>query len=109
MVFVSIEDFYEKAEKCRVLTRQEELEAAVRMKNGELSARESLIESYLPMAANHVKHLHKDMQNLSLAMYCVAALEKAVDSFDFLQDSETFIHRLSWHLRNATAKYIADH
>lgn len=29
-------------------------------------------------------------------------------SFDFLQDSETFAHRLSWHLRQAVIKYIVD-
>ena len=109
MVFVSIEDFYEKTKNCRVLTRQEELDCALRMKEGDKSARESLIASYLPVTANHIKHLQKDMQTLSMAMYCAAALENAVDSFDFLQNSETFTHRLSWHLRNATVKYIAEH
>ena len=109
MIFISIEDFYKKAEKCVVLTRQEELERAQRMKEGDVAARSQLIESYLPMTAHHVQRAKKEMQTLSLALYCVDALEKAVDSFNFLQDSETFSHRLSWHLRNATAKYIAEH
>ena len=107
MVFISIEDFYEKAEKCIVLTRQEELECAQRMKQGDGAARARLIESYLSMTARHVQRAKPEMQTLSLALYCVDALEKAVDSFNFLQDSETFTHRLSWYLRNATAKYIA--
>ncbi len=109
MVFVSIEDFYEKAEKCRVLTRQEELECARRMQEGDEEARRRMIQSYLPMTAHHVKRAKPEMQTLSLALYCADALEKAVDSFDFFQDSETFTHRLSWYLRNATVKYIAEH
>lgn len=109
MVYMSIEDFFEKAEKCQVLTRQEELDAAQHMKEGNPDARERLMESYLPMTAQHIKRAKAELQTLGLAIYCVNALEKAVDSFDFFQESETFTHRLSWHLRNATAKYIADH
>ena len=108
MVFVSIEDFFEKAGKCQVLTRQEELECAEAMKLGDGAARTQLIESYLPMTAGYVKRARPEMQTLSMAVYCVSALEKAVDSFNFFQDSETFTHRLSWYLRNAATKYITD-
>lgn len=31
-------------------------------------------------------------------MTCLQAPEKAMDSFDFLQDSELFSHRLNWLL-----------
>ena len=107
MIFIRIDDFYDKAEKCIVLTRREELDFAQRMQQGDETARAKLIESYLPMTARHVQRAKPEMQTLSLALYCVDALEKAVGSFNFLQDSETFTHRLSWYLRNATAKYIA--
>ena len=109
MVYVSIEDFYTKASSCRILNRQEERACAERMKAGDGNARQQLMQSYLPMTAQHVKRMKPDLQTLSHALYCVDALEKAVDSFDFFQDSETFTHRLSWYLRNATTKYIADH
>ena len=109
MLYVSIEDFYEKAELCRILTRQEELEYAEKMKEGDGAARRQLIQSYLPTTARHIKRSKPNMQTLSHALYCVDALEKAVDCFNFFQDSETFAHRLSWYLRNATAKYIAEH
>ena len=46
------------------------------------------------------------MQNLGLVLYCMQALEKAADSFDFLQDSEPFLHRLNRYLRQATVDYI---
>lgn len=109
MIFISIEDFYEKAASCRILTRPEEIEYAKRMAQGDADARERIIESYLPMTASHVKRAKPEMQTLSMALYCVNALEKAVDSFNFLQESETFAHRLSWYLRNAAVKYIAEH
>ena len=106
MIFISIDDFYEKASKCRVLTREEEIACAKRMKDGDLSAREQLIESYTPMAANHVKRAKPHLQQMGLAVYCMQALEKAVDSFDFMTESETFAHRLNWRLRQATVDYI---
>lgn len=106
MVFISVDDFFEKAKYCQVLTRQEEIECATRMKDGDLQAREQLIQSYTPMVAGHIKHLKPHMQQLSLVMNCMQAMEKAVDSFDFLQDSETFTHRLSWWLRQTVTEYI---
>ena len=107
MLFVSLEAFYEKAASCRRLTRQEELECAERMAKGDAAARQQLIESYLPMVAARVKRASGQMRSLTLALYCVDALEKCVDTFHFQQDSETFTHRLSWALRQAVTRYIA--
>ena len=106
MVYISVEDFLEKAGTCVKLTRQQELECALAMKSGAVDARERLIESYIPMVAGHIKHMKGSLQSLGMVMYCMQALEKAVDSFDFLQDSETFSHRLSWYLRQAAVGYI---
>ena len=106
MLFLSLEDFYEKANSCSRLSREEEIECAKQMATGNADARERLIQSYLPMTAAHVRHAIPRMQTLGLALYCYQALEKAVDSFHFLQDSETFAHRLSWYLRQATTGYI---
>ena len=106
MIYISIEDFYEKAGLCRVLSRQEEIEYAVKMKNGDTAAREQLIQSYTPMVADHIRHAKPHMQSLGLVLFCMQALDKAVDSFDFLQDSESFSHRLSWYLRQAVVRYI---
>ena len=107
MVFISVDDFCEKAKHCQVLTRQEEIECAKPIKEGDMAAREQLIHSYIPMVAGHIKHLKPHMHQLGLVMHCMQALEKAVDSFDFLQDSETFTHRLSWWLRQTVTEYIA--
>lgn len=106
MVFTSAEDFYAKVSACKILTRQEEIECAKQMKNGDPLAQEKLIQSYLPIVARHIKRRQPHMQTLGLILYCVHALEKAVNSFDFLQDSEPFSHRLNWWLRQATTEYI---
>ena len=106
MIYIGIEDFYEKAAACQRMTREEEVECAKKMLNGDKEAREQLIQSYIPMVAGHIKRAKPDLQQLGLVIYCVRALEKAVDFFDFLQDSETFTHRLSWYLRQATMDYM---
>ena len=106
MVFVSIEDFFKKAASCKMLSRQEELEYAAAMKNGDTDAREKLIQGYIPMVSSHIKHAKPQMQTLGLVMYCMTALEKSVDSFNFMQESETFSHRLSRALRQAVVGYM---
>lgn len=105
MLFVSKEDFFSKVSSLRKMTREEERECARRMQSGDQSAREQLIQSYLPLVAAHIKRQPEHLQCLGLVIYCVHATAKAVDSFNFLQDSETFTHRLSWYLRNAVAAY----
>lgn len=106
MIFVSAEDFYEKAASCKVLTREEEIRCAQAMQAGDAAAREKLIQSYLPMVAGRFRRADPGTQTLGLALYFCSYLERAVDSFDFLQDSEPFSHRLSWYLRQAHASYL---
>lgn len=108
MIYISVNDFLEKARSCSAMGRQEEIECARRMKNGDTLARERLIRSYLPMVASYIARIPPHLQSLELILYCQQALEKATDTFNFFQNSEPFSHRLSWHLRNATAKYIAN-
>lgn len=106
MVYVSIDDFRQKAALCRRLSRQEEFDCAAAMKAGDDVARARLIESYTPMVAGYVGRAPSHMQSLGLALYYLQALEKAVDSFDFTQEREPFSHHLSRWLRQATARYI---
>ena len=107
MVYITVEDFYSHAASCTRLSRDEEKQCAQRMKNGDETARRQIVESYLPMVAGHIKHTNNIKINLSLALYSISGLEKAVDSFDFMQDSESFAHRLGWVLRQTTVAYIA--
>ena len=107
MVYITVEDFYSHVANCTRLSRDEEKQCAQRMKNGDETARRQIVESYLPMVAGHIKHTNNIKNKLSLALYCISGLEKAVDSFDFMQDSESFAHRLGWVLRQTTVAYIA--
>ena len=108
MIYITVDDFYKKTSKCMRLSRQEEIECAKQMKLGDASARTRLVESYLPMVAAVVKRAPKQMQTLRLVLLCESELEKAVDSFNFLQEGETFAHRLSWHMRQVITKCIVD-
>ena len=106
MVYITIEDFYKRADSCKRLTREEEIECAMRMKSGDETARQQLVESYIPVVAGFIKRYGKESGSLYLALSCEQMLKKQVDSFDFLQDSETFAHRLNWYLRNAFSAYL---
>lgn len=108
MLYLSAEDFLEKTKGLVPLSREQERALAERMKAGDDEAREMLLAGYLPQVAGHIRAQSASLRSLELVMRCCAALEKAVDSFDFLQDSETFTHRLSWALRQTVTAYIAD-
>ena len=105
MLIYDLEEFYEKAAQCRRLTREEEKECALRMPDPE--ARSRLVENYLPMVAGRIRMLSPELQTLYMAHCCVQALEQCVDGFNFQQDREAFVHRLSWALRQAVTKGIA--
>lgn len=108
MLYISADDFFEKTRRISPLSREEERVLAEKMKAGDSQARERLIAGYLPHVAGHIRQLPEQYHTLALVMRSCRALEKAVDSFDFLQDSETFSHRLSWWLRQTTVAYIAE-
>lgn len=48
MVYISVNDFLEKVRGIEALSRSEEVECAKRMKEGDIAARERLIQGYLP-------------------------------------------------------------
>lgn len=108
MLYLSAEDFLEKTKLLVPLRREEERALAEKMKAGDREAREALITGYLPHAAGHIRALPARYHTLELVVRCCRAVEKAVDSFDFFQDSETFSHRLSWALRQTVTRYIAE-
>ena len=108
MLFISFEDFVNKACGLEKLTVEKAEKLYIAMKKGDESARKALIEGYLYLVKGHLLRLNPEMRTLRHVMECVSALEKAVDSFNFSTKSETFAHRLSFYLRNATTKYIAE-
>ena len=109
MLFYCKEDFYARSAKSRKLSRKSEKECALMMKQGDATAREKIIISYLPAVAAYVRKMPARMQTYALICRFVAALEKAVDTFDFLQDNEAFLHRLSFVLRKESVSHIAEY
>lgn len=108
MLFISVEDFFSQAKAISRLRREEEKTLARQMADGGQDARDRLIRGYLPLVATVVRRWPKNLQTLHTVYACIAALEKGVDTFNFLQDGETFAHHLSWRLRQCLTRAIAD-
>ncbi len=106
MLFISVEDFFERAKSATRLTREEEKQCAQAMAES-TEARERLICSYLPQVAACIKRAPQKIQTLQTVYTCIASLEKGVDSFNFLQDGESFSHHLSQRLRQCITRCIA--
>ena len=84
MLFMQPQEFFDKAASVPGLGREEELACARAMAAGDESARRRLVEGYLPMVAGVIRRLTEGEQSLELIYRCCAALEKAVDGFNFL-------------------------
>ena len=108
MLYLNVQDFFDKTADLTILSREDERKLFLEWVHGDTTARSRIIEGYLPMVAGHIRHCKQPLQTLNLVYGCLQALEHAVDSFDFLQDSEPFSHRLSWYLRQATVRCIVD-
>ena len=107
MLFISAEDFFAQASKAPRLTREEERQLAREMGQN-AAARERLIKSYYPMVASHIRRAPRELHTLRTVYVCLKSLEEGVDHFNFLQDSETFTHHLSWRMRQCITRCIAD-
>ena len=108
MLFISVEDFFQKVHNTTRLSRTYEKDLALKMKAGDTEARQTIVDSYLPMVASYIRHSPKELQTLETIYSCICSLEKGVDSFNFLQDSETFTHHLSWRLRQCISRCLVD-
>lgn len=108
MIYLSIQDFYEKASKAVRLTREEEKRFAVMKNEGDEEARAAIVSNYLPFVAALIRRQPKENQRLHTVYACIKVLDKAVDEFNFLQDHETFSHHLSIRLKNCLIKCYVD-
>lgn len=107
-LFISVDDFFQKVRDVIRLSRNDEKKYALKMKEGDAEARQAIVNSYLPMVASHIHRSPKELQILETIYSCILSLEKGVDSFNFLQDSETFTHHLSWRLRQCITMCLVD-
>ncbi|MBE6591309.1 MAG: hypothetical protein E7646_04645 [Ruminococcaceae bacterium] len=108
MMFLSVEDFFNKTQSIKLLSRDEQAHLAARMRNNDPEARQMLIEAYLPVVAAHIKRAPKALCTLHTLYTCIDSLEKGVDSFNFLQEGESFTHHLSWRMRQCITRCLAE-
>lgn len=108
MLFISVEDFFSQVQALPRLSREEEIVFAQQMAKGDKAARDKLVQGYLYMAAAYVHRAPENIRTLSTVYACIASVEKGVDSFNFLQEGETFVHHLSWRLRQCITRCIAE-
>lgn len=107
-LFISVDDFFQKVRSVTRLSRADEKDLALKMKDGDAEARQAILNSYLPVVASYIRRSPKELQTLETIYSCVRSLEKGVDGFNFLQDSETFTHHLSWRLRQCITRCLVD-
>ena len=108
LLFTDAKDFFTKAAAAERLSRESEKACAQRMAQGDSEAREKIILSYLPAVAAFAKRKSRGKCSLELIYRLIASLEKAVDSFDFAQEREAFLRRLTLAMKKALTEYIAD-
>lgn len=108
MLFISVEEFFAQAGAVPRLSREEEICLAKKMAEGDQTARETLVRSYFSVVAGVLRRGPEEIRTLRTVYDCIAELEKGVDTFHFQQDGETFLHHLSWRLRQCITRAIAN-
>jgi len=78
MLFISIDDFFQKAFNMTRLSREDEKKAALKMKENDAAARQAIINSYLPMVAGYIQRWPKTLQTLDTVYRCILSLEQGV-------------------------------
>lgn len=108
MLFISVDDFLQKARDVIRLSRNDEKKLSLEMESASVDDRKAIVNSYLPMVVSYIRCSPKELQTLETIYSCVCSLKKGVDSFNYLQDSETFTHHLSWPLRQYIKRCLVD-
>ena len=108
MVFTSPEDFYDKVSCFEKITREEEREIAARMRMGDTEAFLRIKNNYLIYVAAYIRRLPGELATVALIYKCICELDKEIERFDFLNDGESFSHRLGTVLRRTVTAHIAE-
>lgn len=108
MFYTCADDFFRHASSLERIAREDEIKYARLMNEGDSFARQAIVDSYIPVVAARVKRLPKEYRSLEIIYRCLDVLEKAVDTFNFLQDGETFLHTLCVRLNPMINRYFAE-
>lgn len=104
----SVKMYYKEIGKVPLLTRQEEIELAERVAQGDLEAKQLLISANLRLVVSVAKHfVAKNMNILDLIQEGNIGLHKASEKFDPSRGFK-FSTYATWWIRQAITRAIAD-
>ena len=104
----SVKSFLKDIGKIPLLSAEEEIKLAERMKNGDEAAKNRLIEANLRLVVSIAKkYSRRGMQLLDLIQEGNMGLIKAVDKFDYTKGFK-FSTYATWWVRQAITRAIAD-
>ena len=108
MLFKTPKEFFDTAESVRRITRDEELDLAKRMREGDdASAKDELITAYLPVLASYIRRYSREPSE-EFIRRAVETLTDAVSGFDFRVENPTFVNFLRGRMRSLVTELIAD-
>lgn len=115
MLYKSVDDFYRHIANLKIanpkrLSREEEKEYAIRMKEGDEEAYQALIDSYLPVLGSYLKR-YTHTPSLDMIYRGLEVLNTALRTYNFLHESTSpnvnFACYLSDKVRRTMTRYIA--
>lgn len=107
MLYTCADDFFKHAAEMKQLTREEEKELASKMQQGDEDAKNSLINSYLPILASYIKR-YTAQPSLQIIYLGIETLRTSIENYNFQFKNPTFSKYLGNNIRQMMAKYIAN-
>lgn len=108
MLYISPEEFYKQIATKTRLSKEEEIEYANNMRNGDVTAKEKLIDSYLPVLGAFLKRwATKGKPSMELIYRGIVVLEDSIQAFDF-EKGKSFENFLARKIKELMMRYIVD-
>ena len=107
MLYNCADDFFRHAATVKRISREEEKELGLKMKEGDEEAKEALITGYLPVLASYLKRNFRE-PSLELVYRGLVVLSDSVQKFNFQIENPTFTRFLGFGIRKMVTRFIAD-
>lgn len=109
MLYISPKDFYNQIAYFKKLSREAEIECAIKMHNGDTVAKEKLIDSYLPILGAFLKRWAiEGKPPMKLIYQGILVLEDSIQSFDFEKNDPQFAQFLENKIKIMITQYISN-
>ena len=107
MIYKCADEFFRYAASVKRISREEEKELGLKMKEGDEEAKEALITGYIPVLASYIKRNFRG-PSLELVYRGLVVLSDSVRDFDFQVENPTFSRFLGVRINKMVTRYIAD-